>query len=168
VLAPSSRSSALNPMLCSGNERDRIIYRSKYTFSRFAKEYCECILPLHETKNAYNLLDHQASEKCKKWTTSEDPRLQSFANKMIYCSISALIGRTEASIKQRFRHLGLTNNKRQNYSRRFDLNNSAFDRLSLESCYWAGFLAGVMVASLSKAKSKLNCTLRTNDISRNA
>lgn len=38
VLAPSSRSSALNPMLCSGNERDRIISRSKCTFSRFAKE----------------------------------------------------------------------------------------------------------------------------------
>lgn len=93
---------------------------------------------IKKRKEKENLI---ACNSGKPYATQEIDFLKDNANKKTYRQMAKELGRTEGSVKIKFRKLGLENNKRDNYGRQAELNDTVFDDLSLEACYWAGLLA---------------------------
>jgi hypothetical protein len=60
---------------------------------------------------------------------------------MSYRKLAAVLGRTDTSVKQQFRRLGIRNDQREHYKRTIEVWDRAFSVTTPESSYWAGLLA---------------------------
>lgn len=67
--------------------------------------------------------------------------LRKHQSTMRHAQLAEALGRTEGSVKQQFRRLGIRNDEREHFKRTVEVRDGAFDVLSPESCYWAGLLA---------------------------
>ncbi|MEQ3697728.1 MAG: hypothetical protein ABNH02_12350 [Pseudomonadales bacterium] len=76
------------------------------------------------------------------YTKADDAVLRrSIKDGLRYFEIASLLGRSDGSVKQRARRLSLRNDEDEHYKRIYSLNDQSFNEVTLESSYWAGFLA---------------------------
>lgn len=72
------------------------------------------------------------------WTSTEDNFLKENYGKITRTKIALALTKSDGSVKQRARKFHLTSNI---HFKLYTRNNNAFSNLTLESCYWAGFIA---------------------------
>lgn len=114
-------------------------------------------LPLYadgfRKKQQLNNLNHnwEHTNSGKPFTDEEKTWLYDNKNKLNYWQIAQHLGRSVGSIKQLFRNNDWLNNQRMNYGRLTSLDDNAFDIVTPESAYWAGFIAA---KGASKGRAK--------------
>lgn len=119
---------------------------SKYGKPTKYKTILELLQSIPAHRNGYgkdkeDRLPINSQNKSKRWTTSEHNELRKMANTCQYVDMAQRIGRTPGAVKQRFRYLGLKNNIREHYGRKYSIKDNAFSQTTSSTCYWAGLLA---------------------------
>jgi predicted DNA binding protein len=87
----------------------------------------------------------------KKWSKKETKLLISLNKKMMFKDIAKLMERTNSSVLQKAKSIGLKSNSK--FKRKYCVDDNYFSNIKkLEVCYWAGFVAadGCALCALSE------------------